>query len=255
MLTIKILGNGGAINAGLPYNAFVINENVLCEAPPDIMLSLHHNGINLSSLKTVFVSHLHGDHTFGLPFLILSAWFIHARDHKELAITIIGPRGIQDLIEGLAISAFTADHPCLKWMQASCSFVQVDESSQPVLLPGWETRLFRLDHAVETYGFSLTNPDDGAAFAYIADTLWCEAVQTVLSRSPNVVLVDLNGQDDDPMPVHLSIHDIRAKALPITGTKTQYYGTHLKKEFSPVGTHIQCARPGMVITFDYENQP
>ena len=39
-MKIKILGNGGAINDGLPYNSFAINGTLLCETPPDIMLSM-----------------------------------------------------------------------------------------------------------------------------------------------------------------------------------------------------------------------
>lgn len=35
-ITITILGNGGGLNQGLPYNAFLINENLLVEAPPDV---------------------------------------------------------------------------------------------------------------------------------------------------------------------------------------------------------------------------
>jgi ribonuclease BN (tRNA processing enzyme) len=68
-MRIQVLGNGGAINEGLPYSSFVVDGILLCETPPDIMLSLHKHAIEISSIKTVYISHLHGDHTFGLPFL------------------------------------------------------------------------------------------------------------------------------------------------------------------------------------------
>ena len=74
-MIIKILGNGGAINDGLAYNAFAINGTLLCETPPDIMLSINKNSIDLASIDRIYISHLHGDHIFGLPFLILSAFF------------------------------------------------------------------------------------------------------------------------------------------------------------------------------------
>jgi len=67
-MKIKILGNGGAINDGLPYNAFMVNRTLLCEVPPDIMLSIHKNCIDISLINTIYMPHLHGDHTFGLPF-------------------------------------------------------------------------------------------------------------------------------------------------------------------------------------------
>ena len=39
-MNIRMLGTGGAINNGLPYNSFIINEDLLIETPPDIMISL-----------------------------------------------------------------------------------------------------------------------------------------------------------------------------------------------------------------------
>ncbi len=70
-MIIKILGNGGALNDGLPYNSYTIDEKILIETPPDIMVSLHRENIDIYSLEAIYISHLHGDHTFGFPFLAL----------------------------------------------------------------------------------------------------------------------------------------------------------------------------------------
>ena len=56
-ITITILGNGGCLNTGLPYNAFVFNDTLLVEAPPDIMLSLQTVGVALDEIDTIFISH------------------------------------------------------------------------------------------------------------------------------------------------------------------------------------------------------
>jgi hypothetical protein len=104
-----------------------------------------------------------------------------------------------------------------------------------------------VDHSIETYGFSLAREDNSIDFAYVPDTLWCESVHIMLGNKPRVVLIDLNGKDDDPVPVHLSIGDLRQKAIPLTGTKTEYIGTHLKDEFNSTISCLQCAKPGMEI--------
>jgi hypothetical protein len=247
VMRIYMLGNGGAINDGLPYNAFIVDGVLLCESPPDIMLSLHRHAIEISSIKTIYISHLHGDHTFGLPFLLLSAFYAHWREDQVPSYTIVGPEGLAKATEDLVVSAFTADHPCLGWMKEFCAFVEIDDSSEPVLLKGYHTSVFRLDHFIPTFGFSLANQEGNVEFAYVADTKWCAAIRRVLFDQPRLVLVDLNGQDDDPFPVHLSMRDVREKALPITGENTTYYGTHLKNEFQSVIPCIECAKPGMVI--------
>lgn len=246
-LEIKILGNGGAINDGLPYNAFVINGNLLCEAPPDIMPSIHKNLIELSSIDTIYISHLHGDHIFGLPFLILSAFFHHVCNDKEVYFKIVGPEGLERMTENLVASAFTTTHPCFNWMNKFCSFLEIDETSRPELISGFQTSIFKLDHLIDTYGFSLAHGNKSVDFAYIADTRWCDSVRDVLNNKPRVVLIDLNGKDDDPEPVHISIEDLRQKAFPLTGKTTTYFGTHLKAEFISTISGLKCAKPGMLI--------
>ena len=246
-MNIKILGNGGAINDGLPYNAFVINSTLLCETPPDIMLSIHKNSIDLPSIHTIYISHLHGDHIFGLPFLVLSAFYLHVGTHKSLSFKIVGPEGLETMAENLLHAAFTSNHPCFKWMKEFCTFLEITEISRPDLLDGFQTSIFKLDHLIDTYGFSLAYEDESVDFAYVADTRWCESLHTVLNNKPRVVLIDLNGEDNDHKRVHLSIGDLMRKAIPLTGRQTKYFGTHLRKEFDTTVSCVNCAKPGMDI--------
>jgi ribonuclease BN (tRNA processing enzyme) len=115
MSEILILGNGGAISEGLDYNSFLIDRSCLCEVPPDIMNSLYRSKADLSLIDTVFISHFHGDHCFGLPFLLLS--FLVMGDKAPAAIEIVAPAGIRSLAFSLTETAFTKEHPCLPWME------------------------------------------------------------------------------------------------------------------------------------------
>jgi ribonuclease BN (tRNA processing enzyme) len=243
------LGNGGAVNDGLPYNAFVINGTLLCETPPDIMLSIHKNSIDFPSINTIYISHLHGDHIFGLPFLILSAFYLNVRSGNTLSFRIFGPEGLKTMSENLVDKAFTRRHPCFEWMKEFCTFFEVNETSSPDLVDGFQTSLFKLDHLIDTYGFSLAQEDKRVDFAYVADTRWCESLHTVLRNKPRVVLIDLNGEDNDQKRVHLSVGDLMGKAMPLTGEQTNYFGTHLRKEFETTDPRVNCARSGMDINF------
>ncbi len=243
-MNIHILGNGGALNDGLPYNAFMVNEELLCETPPDIMLSIKRDRVRLHCIKTVYISHLHGDHVFGFPFLVLSAFFSHVTENKSISYKIVGPKGIGSMCRDLVERAFTSNHPCISWMKRHCTFAEIESNSRVALLEGFETTFFELDHLLETYGFLVKDADGKVPFAYVADTRWCDEIPRVLEQGPLVVLIDLNGEDDDPEPVHLSRKELKEKALPITGQNTVYYGTHLKQAFQPQDSLIQCAGPG-----------
>jgi len=247
MLNITILGNGGCLNTGLPYNAFLLGENFLVESPPDIMLSLNQLKCDLDPIDTIFVSHLHGDHTFGLPFIIINKWI---RDHEngiQSSLEHIGPRGIEGYVKKITEYAFTASNPCYNWMENQVVFREIRHNDDMALE---NTRLawIRLQHVVETYGFVI-EANKEVIFAYIADTKWCHQVEQTLSRKPKIVFVDMNGGDPN---IHMSLNEVIEKGLPLSEDQTVYYGMHLAEEFDPAYPRIKCAKPGDKITILYE---
>ena len=54
------------------------------------------HSIKLGKIDHIFITHMHGDHIFGLPGLLTSRSF-QGGENKPL--TIIGPKGIQNYIE------------------------------------------------------------------------------------------------------------------------------------------------------------
>jgi ribonuclease BN (tRNA processing enzyme) len=61
-------------------------------------------GLAVKNLKTAFITHLHSDHTLGLPDLIFSPWVL---DRKE-PLALFGPRGINSMVSHL-MKAYAAD--------------------------------------------------------------------------------------------------------------------------------------------------
>ena len=243
-MQIKILGIGGAINDGLPYNSFMIGGRTLIEAPPDIMISLQNHAVDFHAIETVYVSHFHADHYFGLPFLLLSL-FVDARAQgAEKHIHIIGSHDVADKTLSLLEIAFSTDHPCMRWAKESIVFTEIDECAAIELLPGYTASFFKMNHFVDTYGFILTQ-DDCPIFAYTADTLWCNSLETMLSLRPKIVLADSNGEKTDVVPVHLSKDDIEKRALALTKNTTKFYLTHLCTQRAGTEGNITYAEAGM----------
>ncbi len=187
-MNIFILGNGGAINSGLHYNSFIINNEDLCELPPDIMYILNDNNVDILKIKSIFISYLHGDHTFGFPFLVLNLFF----NRSDTRIDLFGSPNIKDHFNQLVINAFTTAHPCLDWMQKQINFIEIDEKCGHSLIDPYQVKYFPLEHPVETYGFTLYKRNS-AIFLYIADTLWNKNVENMLKEKPKAVIIDLNG--------------------------------------------------------------
>jgi len=245
-MLIRILGNGGAISRGLPYNGFLMDARVLVEVPPDIMVSLHREGIEPALIEEIFISHLHGDHCFGFPFLALELFFRYRGRPAPRALKVYVPPGGSSRLAELSAMALSEGHPCLLWMEENMDFIQVD-AGRKIVLAGREASLYGMEHFEKTCGFILYE-QGRALLAYTADTLWCKSVEDMIKASPAVMLLDLNGEPDDPFPVHMGAHDLLNKGITLGGGRVRFYGTHLRcQKENPPGEPIEYVRPGMVI--------
>ena len=53
--------------------------------------------LRVQNLKTVFITHLHSDHTLGLPDVIFSPWVLRRTEPVEM----YGPRGLRDMVDAI----------------------------------------------------------------------------------------------------------------------------------------------------------
>ena len=61
-------------------------------------------GLEVSKLKTAFLTHLHSDHTAGYPDLILTPWVLG----RDRPLTVFGPRGLRAMTEHI-LDAYKED--------------------------------------------------------------------------------------------------------------------------------------------------
>ncbi|MFM1889153.1 MAG: hypothetical protein RL501_1440 [Bacteroidota bacterium] len=100
--------------------------------------------IRFQDIQHIFISHLHGDHFFGLPGLI-ATFRLLGRHH---ALHVYGPIGMKEAVMGMLLAGQThIDYPLF--------FHEVDTQSPQVLFEdqGLVVRSFPLNHRVPTQGF------------------------------------------------------------------------------------------------------
>lgn len=98
MLKIVILGSGNAFAhanqfQSAHYIEFEEKSKILLDCGPAILQAMQSAEVNLDDLQYVLISHLHGDHMAGIPFLLLHLKFLTQR--KE-PLQIIGPPGLKE---------------------------------------------------------------------------------------------------------------------------------------------------------------
>jgi ribonuclease Z len=101
MIEVCLLGSGGMMplpDRPLSATAFRIDgEVILFDCGEGTQVSWRASGFSYRALGTILISHAHADHIAGLPGVL----FQIAHATREEPVRIIGPAGIQPVIDGL----------------------------------------------------------------------------------------------------------------------------------------------------------
>ncbi len=106
-----------------------------------------HTNVKLSKLEKIFISHLHGDHIFGLPGLLSSRSF----QGGQSELTVYGPKGIKDFIEvSLKISNTHIKYP-LTITEIEPGIIFEDDT--------FLVEVKKVEHGIDSYGFRVVEKD------------------------------------------------------------------------------------------------
>ncbi len=180
---VTILGSGAALPTGhRRCSAQVVNINGLkllldcAEGTQDGIRRCH---LKLQSLGTILISHLHGDHFFGLPGLLST---MHLCGRTE-PVTIVAPKGAREVIE--TTFELTGNH-----IGYELNFIEMDftEGLHRVFeCQRCTVDAFPLIHSVPTFGFRITEVPRGSnparVYTYCCDTVYSEDLVPFMRES------------------------------------------------------------------------
>ena len=145
---VTILGSGAAVPTlrRNPTSQYVVcnDRHILIDCGEGTQMQIRNYGIRLQRLSHILISHLHGDHFFGLVGL-LSTMHLMGRDK---GITVYGPKELESIIKSqLEIGGSKLDF--------DLQFVATDSKNKQVIFEDKliEIHSFPLKHRVPTTGF------------------------------------------------------------------------------------------------------
>ncbi|MDV7187168.1 ribonuclease Z [Lutibacter sp. TH_r2] len=147
-LKLTILGCHSAtprVNA-YPTSQFleIKNQHFLIDCGEGTQVQLRKYGVKFSKIKRIFISHLHGDHFFGLVGLVATFRLLN----RENELHIYGPKGLKEIITlQLKLSKSWTNYPLIfhELKSKESELIFEDEKVEVHTIP--------LNHRVYTNGF------------------------------------------------------------------------------------------------------
>lgn len=239
-------GSGDAFGSGGRHQACIHVRGpggaapVLLDCGATSLPALRRSGLDPGEITAVFVSHLHGDHFGGIPFLILNGQFAG----RASPLTVIGPPGTTRRLAGLMEDMFPGS-----WRARRRFAVDVAE-----LRPGAAVTAA----GVQAEGFGADHPSgpDGPALAlrltlgptvigYTGDTAWTDALIDVAAGAD--LLIAEAYHRDKAVPYHLRYADLVAHERQLASRRIVL--THMSADMLDHLDEVrfETARDGLVL--------
>jgi len=146
MFGVTILGNNSALPA---YDRHPTSQVVtldqyqfLVDCGEGTQMQLSRYKIRRSRINHIFISHLHGDHYFGLPGLITSMGLLG----RETELHLFGPSPLQNILDCILQAADTT-------LPYKLHFHPVTEEGMLVDEEKFSVETFRVTHRIECWGY------------------------------------------------------------------------------------------------------
>ncbi len=180
-MRLTIVGSGDAFGSGGRFNTCFLLETakgvLLVDFGASSLIALRAHGIDPGRIDGIVLSHLHGDHFGGLPFLLLDAQFL---THRERPLLIAGPPGTRTRVDQL-LEVFFPLSTLNKW-RFSWHVVELEVGSASEFL-GHKVTTAEVVHFSGAPSTALRISDGEKVFAYSGDTEWVDTLLPIANEA------------------------------------------------------------------------
>lgn len=186
-MKVTIVGSGDAFGtAGRAHSCIRLdsgNATVLVDFGAGSITAWHKLGFASEDVDAAVITHLHGDHFGGLPFLLLHCQLVA---HRQKPLPLYGPPGFglrlhslfDALFPGAAKLAWTFAWPVYEISPGAC-----------IEVAGLTLETFAVKHSSDSVATGVRLSDGISVFAYSGDTAWTETL-LALSAAADLFLIE-----------------------------------------------------------------
>jgi ribonuclease BN (tRNA processing enzyme) len=242
---VTFAGSGDAFGSGGRYQACIHlrvpgQPPVLLDCGATSLSALKACGLAPGEIGTVFVSHLHGDHFGGLPYLILDGQF----SRRTSPLTVAGPPGTADRLRQAMETAFPGSPGARR--SFGVEVIELEPGSTSAV-NGIKVTSWEVDHPSGAPPLALRLGAGSSTIAYTGDTAWTENLAAAADDTD--LLIAEAYYYDKAIPYHLRYTDLVTHRASLTSRRTVL--THMSADMlARAGAgqlDFETARDGLVI--------
>ena len=206
---VVFLGIGDAFSSGGKKSAGILvdypgdGKKILLDCGPHTLQTLKSSKIITSSIDWILISHFHGDHINGIPYLLLELSF---QTKRIKPLKIIGPSGIEEKVNQLFSALYKNE--ATKTLPFKLIFHEISPES-PFKEENIRISAFSMNHTPEALGYRITSDYNtkSCTIAYTGDTGWTENLIPLIENS-QLAIIECNFYNTEFL-THLNWSEIK----------------------------------------------
>jgi len=243
-VTVRFAGSGDSFGSGGRFQTCIVVDapgiRFAIDFGASSLIALAHQRIHPNTLDAILLTHLHGDHCGGVPFLLIDAMLASRR---ERPLVVAGPPGTTAHLARLREALFPGSAVMAPKFPLEYRELKVGEGNR-VLDLVVTPRPAR--HTAETRPTALRVEVGGRVIAYTGDTEWTDEVARIAEDADLLIAECYYYQK--PIKWHLNYPDIVAHARGVGARRVIL--THMSREMlaHAIAVPEECAYDGLVVT-------
>jgi ribonuclease BN (tRNA processing enzyme) len=202
-LELTILGAGDAFAShGRFQSAYIIASpdcRILMEVGPTSLCAMKRMNFKPADIDMILISHLHGDHFGGLPFLLLEYLYESPRSRR---LTIVGPRHLEERTWRLFGTMFPGTKPDLERLVSKLRFVVLEPGSDQKIGPV-RIRAMRTPHMKRNISLAYRITIGDKSIAFSGDSGWSEELLPFVAGA-DLFLCECTYYESEQLDFHMN---------------------------------------------------